>query len=130
MQLNIKATAAGDVNLLKKQIEKTLLKIHGEKDFSVMTQEDMLDLFSKFLNMATSLISGIAAISLIIALVGGLIGLVVAFATDWIIKSQTSPNPRSRRKVRVVPSQDFTAVISADRTYSSTPLPGNQSLMN
>ena len=59
------------VEVAKKKIEDLLLQRHaGNKDFSVLTQEDMLSMFDKLLKIMTGFISGIAAISLLVGGVG------------------------------------------------------------
>ncbi|PIS42314.1 MAG: hypothetical protein COT24_04130 [Candidatus Kerfeldbacteria bacterium CG08_land_8_20_14_0_20_40_16] len=53
------------------QIREVMLNQHkGIKDFSVLTTEDMLDLFDKFFGILTSAVVGIAAISLIVGGIG------------------------------------------------------------
>lgn len=60
-----------DIGQVKKELTETLKSNHkGEEDFTVMTQDDVLDLFSTFLNMATALVSAIAAISVVVGGIG------------------------------------------------------------
>ncbi|MCA9390376.1 ABC transporter permease [candidate division WWE3 bacterium] len=67
----IKASDTADVDAVKDRIKKTMLDNHeGEEDFSVLTQDDLLDLFNQFLNLSTALVSAIAAISLIVGGIG------------------------------------------------------------
>jgi len=71
LRILIKAKDDADVPSVKQTIEDKLLANHGgEEDFTVMTQDDVLDLFSQFLNMATTLVSAIAAISIIVGGIG------------------------------------------------------------
>ncbi len=66
-----KAKSDADVNKTKKQIRKAILNNHdGEEDFTVLTQDNILDVFGQFLNLATALVSAIAAISLIVGGIG------------------------------------------------------------
>ncbi len=66
-----KAKSDVDVKETKKKIEKVLLDNHeGEENFTVLTQDDILDVFGQFLNLATALVSAIAAISLIVGGIG------------------------------------------------------------
>lgn len=65
-----KAKDSADVKTVKAAMTETLKANHdGEEDFTVLTQDDMLGLFNTFLNLATTMVSAIAAISLV---VGGL----------------------------------------------------------
>lgn len=67
----IKAKDTADVTLVKDALFQTLLAQHGgEEDFSVLTQDDLLDLFNQFLNLSTALVSAIAAISLVVGGIG------------------------------------------------------------
>ncbi|MDP3965129.1 MAG: ABC transporter permease [bacterium] len=53
------------------QTEEVLLDQHkGEKNFSVLTQEDLLEIFNEVLGIITQAIGGIAAISLIVGGIG------------------------------------------------------------
>jgi putative ABC transport system permease protein len=71
MRIMIKAADNADVGQVKQTIkDKIVLNHNGEEDFTVMTQDDVLDLFSQFLNMATALVSAIAAISIIVGGIG------------------------------------------------------------
>ncbi len=133
-----KARDDADVNKVKDEIFDTLLANHdGEEDFTVLTQEDLLGLFNRFLNLATSMVSAIASISLVVGgigimnimfvtvsertreigirkavgatkgailvqflteavvvtLVGGIIGLGIAYGVGEIVASQTSLRP-------------------------------------
>lgn len=71
MRILAKASDTADVGVAKQAIETKLLDNHnGEQDFTVLTQDDILDLFNTFLNLATTLVSAIAAISLIVGGIG------------------------------------------------------------
>ena len=71
MRILAKANNDADVTEVKRRIADAILANHdGEEDFTIMTQDDMLDLFSTFLNMATAMVSAIAAISVIVGGIG------------------------------------------------------------
>lgn len=66
-----KAKDTEAVKTVKKEIKKTVLKNHdNEENFTVLTQDDILGLFSQFLNLSTLLVSGMAAISLLVGGIG------------------------------------------------------------
>lgn len=66
-----KAKKDADVNNTKEAVFREILKNHGgDENFSVLTQDDILDLFSQILNLITTLISAIAAISLVVGGIG------------------------------------------------------------
>jgi putative ABC transport system permease protein len=67
----IKAANDAKVNDVKTEVTKAILASHaGEDNFSVLTQDDMLGLFDQFLSLATTLVSAIAAISLVVGGIG------------------------------------------------------------
>lgn len=71
LRIYAKASDSADPVAVKKKIEKILLDSHdGEEDFTVLTQDDMLGLFNSFLTLATTMVSAIAAISLIVGGIG------------------------------------------------------------
>jgi putative ABC transport system permease protein len=71
MRIIVKANDKADVTVIKKQLHSTILGLHhNEDDFSVLTQDDLLGLFNQFLSLATSLVSAIAAISLVVGGIG------------------------------------------------------------
>lgn len=70
MRIYGKAQADADVAAVKKEIERTLESNHGEDDFTVMTQDDMLSFFNTFLDLATTMVSAIAAVSLVVGGIG------------------------------------------------------------
>lgn len=71
MRILVKANDNADVSSVKDNITQKLTANHdGEEDFTVLTQDDILDLFSQFLNMATALVSAIAAISVVVGGIG------------------------------------------------------------
>lgn len=66
-----KAQETSDVEAVKDQIVERLKENNdGEEDFSVLTQDDLLGLFNDFLTLSTTLVSAIAAISLIVGGIG------------------------------------------------------------
>lgn len=71
MRIVIKAAESADVEAVRDQVANRLRSNHdNEEDFTVLTQEDLLSLFSQFLNLATTMVSAIAAISLIVGGIG------------------------------------------------------------
>ncbi len=67
----VKAKDNSDVDSTKSAIKQALIKNHkGEEDFTVMTQEDLLSLMDQFLDLATTMVTAIAAISLIVGGIG------------------------------------------------------------
>lgn len=70
-RIGVKAKDSSNVNDVKQAIHNALLKTHNnDENFSVFTQDDLLGLFNTFLNLATTLVSAIAAISLIVGGIG------------------------------------------------------------
>ncbi len=66
-----KAKNGTDINNAKEDIKNIIIKNHnGEEDFSVLTQEDLLGLMDQFLSLATTMVTAIAAISLIVGGIG------------------------------------------------------------
>jgi len=60
-----------DVKEITKKVEDKMLKSHdGKEDFSVLTQDDILDLLDTIFGLLTALISAIAAISLVVGGIG------------------------------------------------------------
>lgn len=60
-----------DVQAAKNEVHRAILKNHkGDENFSVLTQDDLLDVFDDILNLVTTLVSAIAAISLIVGGIG------------------------------------------------------------
>lgn len=71
MRLFVKAQPEVDVADAKKLVHDTLLTNHdGEENFSVLTQDDLLGLLNTFVDLATAMVSAIAAISLIVGGIG------------------------------------------------------------
>ncbi|PIZ46424.1 ABC transporter permease [candidate division WWE3 bacterium CG_4_9_14_3_um_filter_41_6] len=67
----VKATDSANVNTVRDSIKSSLMANHdGEEDFSILTQKDLLGLFDDFVNLATTLVSAIAAISLVVGGIG------------------------------------------------------------
>lgn len=67
----IQARSKDEIKIAQEKIKELLLTRHDNKeDFSVVTQEDMLAMFDRVLGLVTVLLSGIAAISLVVGGVG------------------------------------------------------------
>lgn len=60
-----------DVKEIAAKVEEKILESHdNEKDFSVLTQDDIIDLLDTIFNLLTALVSAIASISLIVGGIG------------------------------------------------------------
>jgi len=67
----IKVSDEKDIKEMAKVIKEKLLENHGgEEDFSVLSQEDLLNLLGKILNLMTLMITAIASISLLVGGIG------------------------------------------------------------
>lgn len=55
---------------MAKRIKRTLIALHGEEDFTLFTQEDMLASLNRILHFITLAIAGLGSISLIVGGVG------------------------------------------------------------
>ena len=102
MRILAKSKDGYDVKEVSKKIDENMLTRHPKEDFSVITQDDALSMYDTILNLLTTFISAIAAISLVVGGVGIMnimlvsvtertkeIGLRKAVgATDWIILFQ------------------------------------------
>lgn len=71
IRLVAKAKDETDAKEVKKQVFDKILENHnGDENFSVLTQDDILEIFSQILSLITTLISSIAAISLVVGGIG------------------------------------------------------------
>lgn len=71
VQILIKASPEADIDEVVSAAEKTLLDSHrGQDDFTVLKQEELLNIASGVINTMTGFISGLAAISLLVAGIG------------------------------------------------------------
>ncbi len=70
-RIMVKAADNSDPKAVKETLTRSLLKNHNnEENFSVLTQDDLLGLFDQFLDLATTMVTAIAAISLIVGGIG------------------------------------------------------------
>jgi len=70
-RINLQATSSETVESLKEEVEEVLLENHkGEKDFSVLSQDDLLGIIGDVLNVLTAMLASIAAISLLVGGIG------------------------------------------------------------
>ncbi len=70
-RIAVKAADSANVTEVKGTVKSIILRNHNnEEDFSVLTQDDLLGLLNTFLNLATTLVSAIAAISLVVGGIG------------------------------------------------------------
>jgi ABC-type antimicrobial peptide transport system permease subunit len=68
--LQMFVTGRSDQTATVKAISSTLITNHGHQDFSILKQQDLLDVTNDLLRSATGFIGGIAAISLIVGGIG------------------------------------------------------------
>jgi putative ABC transport system permease protein len=70
-RLVIKVGNDENVKDVKNAVKGAMLTSHdGEDNFTILTQDDILGLFDQFLSLATTLVSAIAAISLVVGGIG------------------------------------------------------------
>ena len=70
-RITMQASNKDNVGNIQNKIRELLIEKHdGSEDFSVMTQEDMLAMFEQIIGLITTLLSGIAAISLLVGGIG------------------------------------------------------------
>ncbi len=69
-QILVQAKSAGQVDSTQKVIKAAMLKNHGEEEFSILKQQDMLNAINNILGILTAGLGGIAAISLLVGGIG------------------------------------------------------------
>jgi len=71
MRIVAQVDEPGNVAMVQQDLRESILKNHkGEEDFTVLTQDEMLGLFNQFLDLATVMVSAIAAVSLLVGGIG------------------------------------------------------------
>jgi putative ABC transport system permease protein len=71
LQIFVKLKPGANVNSVKNNINKTVTNVHeGSADFTVLTQKQLLSVSDQLVNAATSFLTGIAAISLLVGSIG------------------------------------------------------------
>ncbi len=69
--ITIKVRSEHEIQAAKKDITKILIRRHaGEEDFTILSQDEMLAVMDKILTIMTSVLAGIAAISLLVGGIG------------------------------------------------------------
>ncbi|MFA4829038.1 MAG: ABC transporter permease [Thermodesulfovibrionales bacterium] len=69
--ITIKVKSANEIHEATEEIKQILIKRHaGKEDFTVMSQDEMLGVMTKILNIMTAVLAGIAAISLVVGGIG------------------------------------------------------------
>lgn len=69
-QILVKASSAENVENAEEEVKKALKETHKDGDFSVLKQQDMLDVITNILGIMTAGLGGIAAISLLVGGIG------------------------------------------------------------
>ncbi len=67
-----------DADAVSEQIKQTLMARHGEEDFTIVTQEQMLEVLSSVLNILTFAVGALGGISLVVGGVGILTIMTIA----------------------------------------------------
>ena len=69
--ITIKVRSASEIEAAKEDIRQILLKRHANReDFTIMSQDEMVAVMGKILNIMTAVLAGIAAISLLVGGIG------------------------------------------------------------
>ncbi len=69
--ITVKVRSANLIDEVKKEIKEILIRRHaGKEDFTVLSQDEMLAVMGKILNIMTAVLAGIAAISLVVGGIG------------------------------------------------------------
>ncbi|MEK6581979.1 MAG: ABC transporter permease, partial [Nitrospirota bacterium] len=69
--ITIKVKSASELHEATEEVKQILIKRHaGKEDFTVMSQDEMLGVMNKILNIMTAVLAGIAAISLVVGGIG------------------------------------------------------------
>ncbi len=78
----VKVGEVENIEIVKDELTETILENHGQnKDFSVISQEDLLDFLDDILQILTSLLTAIAAISLVVGGIG-IMNIMLVSATE------------------------------------------------
>lgn len=70
MRIAASASDSNSVDEVVEKIKQNMSKRHGEDEFSVLTQEELLNMFGDIIGILTTAVSAIAAISLIVGGIG------------------------------------------------------------
>ncbi|OQA52461.1 MAG: Macrolide export ATP-binding/permease protein MacB [candidate division WS2 bacterium ADurb.Bin280] len=70
MRIAVSANDSNTIDETVERIKQNMLLRHKDDEFSVLTQEELLDMFSSIINILTSAVSAIGAISLIVGGIG------------------------------------------------------------
>jgi len=78
MEIDVLYTPGADAQKLSDRIRKLLLTRHGSEDFTIVTQEQMLETLDNILNILTLAVAAIGAISLLVGGIGILTIMTIA----------------------------------------------------
>jgi len=78
MEIDVLYEEGSSADEVSDQIKKILIARHGSEDFSITTQEKMLDVLGKILNILTLAVGGLGGISLLVGGVGILTIMTIA----------------------------------------------------
>ncbi len=71
LNITVKARSEQVLEAAKRDIRRILMRRHaGREDFTIMSQDEMLDVMGKVLNIMTAVLAGIASISLVVGGIG------------------------------------------------------------
>lgn len=70
MEIDVLYSRAGDVDRLVGAVKRLLIARHGKEDFTITTQEQMLDVLGSVLDMLTIAVGAIGSISLLVGGIG------------------------------------------------------------
>ncbi len=78
MEIDVLYGEHADVERLKQSIAKRLTDRHGREDFTIITQEQMLDILGSVLNVLTFAVGALGSISLLVGGIGILTIMIIA----------------------------------------------------
>jgi len=78
MEIQVKYQAAANVDDLINHIQTLLINRHGQEDFTILTQEQMLEVMSSILNVLTLAVGALGGISLFVGGIGVLTIMTIA----------------------------------------------------
>ncbi len=78
MEIDVLYKEGSSADEVSEQIKKILMARHGSEDFTITTQEKMLDVLGKILNILTLAVGGLGGISLLVGGVGILTIMTIA----------------------------------------------------